>query len=161
MYTLIENMSSRGLICQRSLWYFKDHVTEKRRAEELARAEVARQRQITALNRTVGASIPQVVRDNPPLIQPYDPLHHGCYRPCDADCNNFRAFNPQPAADDGWRGCPVAGCLRWYCAKKTCQGRLTKHIPACLRHKTMREAAIQIRNAALVNSNRDNNPPQG
>jgi len=151
LQTTITNMSSRCMNGQRALWYFKPEVTEKRRREEQQRRAVAEQRQMATLHRAVNESIGEVAAANPPIQQPYDPLVHECYRPCDNECPSFRSC-VDSSEDDGWRMCCVADCNRWYCHKQMCQNRLTKHIQSCLRHKTMRETVTQIREIILNNS---------
>jgi hypothetical protein len=51
-----------------------------------------------------------------------------CY--CSNECGlQQRDIVPE---DDGWRGCPVAGCLHFYCSKVNCQKKIVTHVKLCM-----------------------------
>lgn len=50
---------------------------------------------------------------------------------CSNDCSpQVRLISVE--TDDGWRGCPVAGCLQFYCAKASCKTKLLNHVKNCM-----------------------------
>ena len=53
---------------------------------------------------------------------------------CYNDCTVIQAREIS-LVNDGWRGSPVEGCTRFYCAKVNCQKKLSSHMKLCLQRR--------------------------
>ena len=51
-----------------------------------------------------------------------------CY--CDNDCSALE--RTIVIIDDGWRGCAVVSCNKFFCNKLNCQKKLLGHIKICM-----------------------------
>jgi hypothetical protein len=56
--------------------------------------------------------------------------YHICY--CSNDCSEVPVKRILSEDDDGWQGCPVDGCVNFYCARINCHKKLVAHVKICM-----------------------------
>lgn len=136
--TDVTNMDGRPINQQRALWLNGEGVLEMRRLQEAHRkqqatstAEKQRSKRIQKSTKALASAVQ--------MIKCAFSKSDGYIR-CEGNrCKEIRRYVSKQGHDDGWRGCPIANCKRFFCGKASCQSQLRSHFDTCFFHKTQRD----------------------